>query len=110
MKILLLIAVASASALLMTGCGDSNSTNAGAQATSAANNSTPAVQPEVYAQKKVDVATLTQALQQYNAAEGHYPGKLDDLAPTYIAKVPQAPPGYKFNYDSNSGQVSLVQQ
>jgi hypothetical protein len=56
------------------------------------------------------VASLTQAIQQYNAAEGHYPQTLQDLAPNYIAKVPQAPAGYKFNYDPTSGSVSLVQQ
>jgi hypothetical protein len=110
MKTLSLFAIASASALLMTGCGDSNSTNAGAQATQSANNSSPVVQPEVYAQKKVDLATISQALQQYNAAEGHFPAKLDDLAPSYIGKVPEAPAGYKFNYDSSSGTVTLVQQ
>jgi hypothetical protein len=108
MKTPSLILFTAASALLITGCGDSSSSTPAAN--TAANNSSTVVQPEVYAQKKVDVATLNQALQQYNAAEGHYPQSLQDLAPTYIPKIPAAPAGYKFNYDASAGTVTLVQQ
>ena len=109
MKTPMLILFAAASVLLITGCGDSSNSTPAANNTSA-NNSSPVVQPEVYAQKKVDVATLNQAIQQYNAAEGHYPQSLQDLAPTYIPKIPTAPAGYKFNYDATAGTVTLVQQ
>ena len=68
------------------------------------------VQPEIYAQKKMDLATLNQAVQQYHAAEGQYPDNLQALAPTYIAKIPDAPPGYKIDYDASSGAVSLAHQ
>ena len=106
MKILVPAALAVASAFLYTGCGgSSSSTPAQTNATTSA-----VVQPEVYAQKKMDVAALTQAVQQYNATEGHYPSSLQDLAPNYIAKIPEAPAGYKLNYDSNNGSVTLVQQ
>jgi hypothetical protein len=109
MKNGVLIACTVASALLFAGCGgSSNSTTP--PANTSANNSSPVVQPEVFAQKKMDLASLTQAVQQYNVAEGHYPATLQDLVPTYIAKVPAAPPGYKLNYDSNSGAVTVVQQ
>jgi predicted small lipoprotein YifL len=90
---------------LFTGCGGSSNGT-----TPPANNTSPVVQPEVFVQKKVDVASLTQAVQQYNAAEGHYPATLQDLVPNYIAKVPDAPPGYKLNYDSSSGAVTVAQQ
>jgi hypothetical protein len=110
MKNGVLIACAVASAFLFAGCdGSSNSTPPPANNTSA-NNSSPVVQPEVYAQKKMDTASLTQAIQQYNAAESHYPATLQDLVPTYIAKIPDAPPGYKFSYDSSSGTLTVVQQ
>ena len=95
---------------VLAGCGGGSSNSTPAQNNTSANNPSPAVQPEIYAQRKADVASLNQAIQQYNAAEGHYPQKLQDLAPNYIAKLPQAPPGYKFNYDPNSGTVSAVQQ
>jgi ABC-type Fe3+-hydroxamate transport system substrate-binding protein len=109
MKNAILVACLIASAFVFAGCGGSSNSTTPASNTSA-NNSSPVVQPEVFAQKKVDIASLTQAVQQYNAAEGHYPATLQDLVPTYIAKVPDAPPGYKLNYDSNSGAVTVVQQ
>jgi hypothetical protein len=109
MKNAILVVCAVASTFLVAGCGGSSNSTTPANNTSA-NNSSPVVQPEVFAQKKVDTASLTQAVQQYNAAEGHYPATLQDLVPTYLAKVPDAPPGYKINYDSNSGAVTLMQQ
>ena len=110
MKNAILIVCAVTSTFLVAGCGGSfNSTTPPANNTSA-NNSSPVVQPEAFAQKKVDVASLNQAVQQYNAAESHYPATLKDLVPTYLAKIPPAPPGYKLNYDSSSGVVTIVQQ
>lgn len=103
MKTPFFITCAAAAAFMLTGCGGSSSSTP-------ANNSSPVVQPEIYAQNKVDVATLNQAVQQYNAAEGHYPAQLSDLTPTYIAKILDAPQGYKINYDATSGTVTLVQQ
>lgn len=58
----------------------------------------------------MDVSSLTQAVQQYNAAEGHYPKSLADLAPTYLAKVPAAPAGYKIDYNPDNGAVNVSQQ
>lgn len=110
MKIVFVIALTTVSAGLLTGCGDSNSSSPPAQSATPANNSSPVVQPEVYAQKKMDLSSLTQAVQQYKAAEGNYPKTLQDLVPDYIAKIPAAPPGYKINYDPDSGSVTVVQQ
>lgn len=90
------------------GCGGGSSSTPATNATT--NASSPLVQPEIFAQKKTDVAALTQAVQEYNATEGHYPKDLSELAPNYIAKVPAVPAGYKLNYDPNSGSVTLVQQ
>ncbi|HUA64574.1 MAG TPA: hypothetical protein VME24_01925 [Alphaproteobacteria bacterium] len=110
MKTRFLFTVATGMVLALAGCtGGSSNSNAPATNTSA-DSSSPAATPQVYAQKKVDLASLNQAVQQYNAAEGHYPDSLQALAPNYIQKVPDAPAGYKFDYDANSGNVSLVQQ
>lgn len=109
MKTAFLIAFAGAMAFVATGCSGGSNNNQTPQTNTTANNS-PIVQPEVYAQRKVDVANLTQAIQQYNAAEGHYPQTLQDLAPNYMAKIPQPPPGYKITYDPNSGAVNILQQ
>lgn len=121
MKTAFSIGLAGAIALLAAGCtGGSNNDQATQTNTSTQNNSqtvqnsgannSPVVQPEIYAQRKSEVAGLTQAIQQYNAAEGHYPKTLQDLTPDYIARVPQPPAGYKLNYDPNSGAVNMVRQ
>ena len=44
---------------------------------------------------------------KFNAAEGHYPKTLGELAPKYIAKIPDAPPGYKYSYNSSTGEVKV---
>jgi hypothetical protein len=110
MKIRLYFAVAGALVLALAGCtGGSSNSNSPATNTSASSSS-PVVQPEIYAQKKMDLASLNQAVQQYHAAEGHYPDSLQDLAPNYVEKVPEAPAGYKFDYDANTGAVNLDKQ
>jgi len=108
MKTKFFIPVVAAAAFLLAGCGSGNSNTP--QTNSTANNSSPMTQPEIYAQNKTDVSSLNQAIQQYNTAEGHYPKDLKDLTPNYIPRVPEAPAGYKFDYDPNSGVVKLDHQ
>jgi hypothetical protein len=111
MKTRCLIAFAGATVLALSGCtGGSNNAGPSAQTNTAANNSSPVVQPEVYAQQKTEMASLNQAVQQYKAAEGRYPKTLHELVPTYLAKIPPAPAGCKINYDPNSGVVSVARQ
>lgn len=96
--------------LALAGCtGGSNNSTAPATNTTPPTSSS-VVQPEIYAQRKVDLASLNQAIEQYHVAEGHYPANLQDLTPTYLAKIPQVPAGYKINYNAVSGAVSLVRQ
>ena len=52
-----------------------------------------------------NVITLNQALQTFNTQEGHYPKTLDELVPKYIAKIPDAPAGFKMTYNPATGQV-----
>jgi ABC-type glycerol-3-phosphate transport system substrate-binding protein len=110
MKIKFLAAFAGVIVLVLAGCSGGSSSSTPAQSNTTANNSSPIVQPEIYAQQKVDVASLNQAIQQYNASEGHNPQTLQDLVPNYLAKIPQAPSGYKINYDAASGSASVVKQ
>ena len=110
MKSQLLFAVAGATVLALAGCsGGSSNSNAPATNTTSTSSS-PLVQSQVYAQQKIAVSSLNQAVQQYHAAEGHYPANLQELAPNYIEKVPQAPAGYTISYDANSGAVSMPKQ
>jgi ABC-type glycerol-3-phosphate transport system substrate-binding protein len=102
--------VAGAMVLALAGCSGGSSNSNSSTTNTAANSSSPVTQPEIYAQQKMDMASLNQAVEQYHAAEGHYPDNLQELAPSYIARIPDAPPGYAINYDANSGAVSLARQ
>ncbi|HTV40036.1 MAG TPA: hypothetical protein VMF08_05650 [Candidatus Sulfotelmatobacter sp.] len=110
MKSRFLVAVAGSMVFALAGCSGGSSNSNAPTTNTAASSSSPVTQPEIYAQQKMDMATLNQAVQQYHAAEGKYPDSLQDLAPTYIARVPDAPPGYTIKYDANSGAVSLARQ
>jgi hypothetical protein len=123
MKTSFLLSVAAA--LFLAGCGDNSSNGSGkpAPGTNASvnyNSGNPATvvpdyvgavgQAQQYSEKQIDLAYLNQAIQQFNAAEGHYPKTLQELIPNYIGKMPSVPAGYKMDYNPVSGAVSVVKQ
>jgi hypothetical protein len=57
--------------------------------------------------KPTGVAAVKQAVQAFNTKEGHFPKTLDELTPTYLDKIPDAPGGYKYAYDPAKGEVTL---
>ena len=60
---------------------------------------------------KLSLLGITQAIQQYQAQEGHLPKTLDDLVTAkVIGQLPSAPQGMKFKYDPTTGNVSVVPQ
>jgi hypothetical protein len=112
-------------ALFLAGCGGSSNSNNSSATNNVATNTTaksdsgnPATvapnylgavaQAEKYSENKIDLAYVSQAIQQFNAAEGRYPKTLQELVPNYLAKVPEAPSGYKILYDANAGTVKIV--
>ena len=106
--------------VFLTGCGNSSSTNQPAPTNTATNfaNGNPLTavpdyigvvgQAQKYSVKQIDLAYLHQAIEQFNAAEGCYPGSLQELVPNYIGKVPDAPYGSKLDYDPATGAVKVV--
>ena len=111
-----------AAGLFLTGCGD-NSSKKSAQATNAeprydSGNPLTApgdylgavVQAKKYSEKVIDVSYLNQAIQQFNAMEGHYPKTLQELVPNYVGKMPEPPFGTKLVYDATAGTVKVVKQ
>lgn len=110
MKTRFLVLVTGAIVFALAGCSGGSSNSNAPTTNTAANSSSPVTQPEIYAQGKMDMASLNDAIEQYHASEGKYPDSLQDLKPLYIAKIPEAPAGYKINYDSGSGAVSLAKQ
>jgi hypothetical protein len=107
----------------LAGCGQNSSstspsTKTNAAANSANGNAVNAApnyggvlgQAQKYSVGQIDLAQLEQAIQQFNAVAGHYPKDLQELVPNYLAKIPQAPAGYKIDYDPTSGKVQVVQR
>lgn len=109
MKTLPLISICLAVAALATGCGDSSkSVNTPEKNPADVNN--PLVNAKRTADKTVDAAALNQAVQLFNVQEGRLPKDLQELVPKYIAKIPDAPLGYKITYNATSGEVSVVRE
>ncbi len=68
------------------------------------------VEAKKSADKKIDTAYLNQAVQLFNVQEGRYPKTLEELTPNYVAKIPEAPIGFKIDYDPTKGEVKVVAQ
>ena len=112
MKAANLIMLAVSAMVLSAGCTDSKSpasTNAISN-TNPADINNPLVNAKRTADKTLDVSYLNQAVQLFNVQEGRYPSKLEELTPKYVAAIPDAPLGYKINYDASKGEVTVVRQ
>jgi hypothetical protein len=59
--------------------------------------------------KVVDLAQVTQAIQQFHAGEDRYPQNLDELVKEgYLVKLPTLPAGLRYEYNTANGQVKAV--
>ena len=114
-----LILICSASALLWAGCGKESSTSQ--STTNSASSGNPLTAPADYlgavgqakvkAEKTIDVASLTQAIQMFNVSEGRYPNDLQELVTGgFIPRIPEPPYGTKLVYDATKGEVRIVKQ
>lgn len=113
MKIPLLI-LATAMAFV-AGCGDSSKPGTAANSVSNAvtapvNYLGAVVEAQKHAEKVIDVSYVNQDIQLFNASEGRYPKDLQEMIPTYLAKIPAVPIGYKLVYDQVTHTVSVVKQ
>jgi ABC-type glycerol-3-phosphate transport system substrate-binding protein len=118
-----------AAGLLLAGCGQNSSTKSaqGTNAVSAGTNAEPkydtgnpltvvpdyvgaVVQAKQHAEKVIDVSYINEDIQMFNASEGHYPKDLQEMVPTYLAKIPAVPNGYKLDYDTTTHTVKVVKQ
>jgi hypothetical protein len=95
-------------AVLLAGCGDSSKPQAKDVNPADVNN--PLVNAKRTADKTIDVTYINQAIQLFNVQEGRLPKTLDELVPKYIAKIPDAPLGYKISYDAVKGEASVVRE
>lgn len=59
--------------------------------------------------KVVDLTTLQQAIQAFQAGEDRLPSSLQELVTEgYLPRLPATPAGMRFAYDAQRGQVRLV--
>lgn len=109
-----------AAALIFAGCGEppkstppvaekekvgENPLNAGSDYLGAV------VKAQQSAVKTVDIASITQAIQMFEANEGRHPKSLDELVEKgMLKKIPTAPNGKKIVYDATTGTVKIVAQ
>ena len=116
MKIFNSFFISIAVVVLLAGCGGKSSS--GPQGTNSVNTATNGFggyvkslgEAQKAADKTIDVTSINQEIQLFNVQEGRYPKSLQELVPNYLAKIPNAPPGYKIIYDATSGTVKVVQQ
>jgi len=115
------VLISAIAGLFLAGCSQSSSSSRPSATNSAATTNDSILAAPVdyigavgnaqkYAVKQIDLSYLHEAIEQFNAAEGHYPKDLKELVPNYIGEVPKAPYGSKIDYDPNTGTVKVVPQ
>lgn len=58
---------------------------------------------------KLDMASLKQAIEQFQAAEERFPKTLEELVnQRYLSRMPEPPAGMKFDYNPQIGAVKVV--
>jgi hypothetical protein len=66
-------------------------------------------QAQKVAVKTIDLASLNQAIQAFNASEDHWPADLNELvAKKYLPRLPEPPRGARFEYNPSTGQVRVT--
>jgi uncharacterized lipoprotein YbaY len=108
MKIFISIFSSIVIATLLAGCGESSSPQPPVNPADITNNTL--VNAKRTADKTIDVSFINQAIQLFNVQEGRLPKTLNELTPKYVAKLPDAPLGYKLSYDAKKGEVSVVRE
>lgn len=102
-----------AAMVALCGCGkEDNSPSSGGGALSAPGGYLGALaKGQQVATKSIDVASLSQTVELFNAQEGRFPKDLDELVQThYLAALPVPPAGMKLAYDPTDGKVTIGPQ
>ena len=108
-----------AAGLLLFGCSKKESAPAAQSTNAAAASGNPLTAPVDYlgavgkahksAVKIVDLTSLSQMVQLFNASEGRFPKDLNELVTQkYLPSLPAPPYGMTFDYNPATGQVKVV--
>jgi hypothetical protein len=107
-----------AAALFLSGCGHDQGSSSSTNSISSTPPPTPSgnyldtlANSRDHAVGVVDIASINQAIQMFNATESRYPKDLDELVTNkLIARVPETPRGKKLEYNPETGVVKLVDE
>jgi hypothetical protein len=101
-----------AAAVALCGCGkeDNSSSSGGGGALSAPAGYVGALaKGQQIATKNIDLASLNQNIQLFNAQEGRFPKDLDELVQShYLPALPTPPAGMKLAYNPADGTVTMA--
>ena len=103
---------------LLPGCGKKDSESTSSTNASSGNPVTApvdylgaAAKAKKLADKTVSTVGISQAIQLYQAQEGHLPKTLNDLVTKqYLPSIPPPPAGMKYDYNPQTGAVKVVPQ
>src|SRR5262245_35920836 len=106
--------------LALVGCGDQSS-KSGQSTNAATSGGNPVTAPVDYlgaitkgeqaAVKTVDVTSISKAIDLFQADKGRYPKDLNELVQEkYLPRIPEAPYGWKLDYNPTTGQIKAVKQ
>jgi len=107
-----------ATAACLTGCGEKSSSNSNPTNSTSGNPLTAPVdylgavgKAQQHAVKTIDIASITQAIQLFQADRGRLPKDLNELVTErFLGKIPEAPYGSRIDYDPATGQVKVVKK
>ena len=95
--------------IFSAGCNKSSSGSSGNPLTAPADYVGAAVNAQKSSSAKIDLVSVNQAIQTFNAGEGRNPKDLDELVSShYIPRLPTPPAGMKLAYDATAGKATLV--
>ena len=114
---ILLIVVAG----LCAACKKSKDASAGGTNSPTASSGNPVTAPADYlgaiakgkksADAKLETASIKKAIDMFLVQEGRYPKDLSELVrPEYLPRLPAPPPGMKFDYNPQTGEIKVVPQ
>ena len=121
MRFLLLLSAALL--VVITGCGDSSKskTPSGGNTNASSDTASPLTAPVDYldainkgqrsAERTVDTASITKAVELFHVENGRFPKDLNELvAEKFLPQIPTPPRGMKITYDADTGKVKIVAQ
>lgn len=97
--------------LLLVGCGksDKGSNTSGNPVTAPVDYLGAVNKGQKAANRVADLAPVQQAVQVFYGQEDRYPANLQELVTKrYIAAVPEAPAGFKLQYNPQTGELKMV--